>query len=250
MCPRGRRARRPRRRGTRSSRWLHQFVGYAATKRALAEELLDASTRTPTCFAPAAPRSPAPASAAGARPGGRRRPAGHRLHRRRAHGRRRSRCPDGRRRADRAHPRRRARRPALPAVGPSAPRRRRRVRASTPKERTPFMPVGIRIKLAGVTQEQFDAVHDHINPDARGAERACVSLVRPDRRRLGDHRLLGVARRTSTTSRFGFRRGSKRSARRCRGRRTSRSSRSRDHPALSGGRVSGASPRRARRGRL
>jgi hypothetical protein len=25
--------------------------------------------------------------------------------------------------------------------------------------------VGIRIKLAGVTQEQFDAAHDHINPD-------------------------------------------------------------------------------------
>jgi hypothetical protein len=27
------------------------------------------------------------------------------------------------------------------------------------------MAVGIRIKLAGVTQEQFDAAHDHINPD-------------------------------------------------------------------------------------
>jgi hypothetical protein len=25
--------------------------------------------------------------------------------------------------------------------------------------------VGIRIKLPGVTQEQFDAAHDHINPD-------------------------------------------------------------------------------------
>jgi hypothetical protein len=25
--------------------------------------------------------------------------------------------------------------------------------------------VGIRIKLRGVTQEQFDAAHDHINPD-------------------------------------------------------------------------------------
>ena len=27
------------------------------------------------------------------------------------------------------------------------------------------MAVGIRIKLAGVTQEQFDQVHDQINPD-------------------------------------------------------------------------------------
>ena len=27
------------------------------------------------------------------------------------------------------------------------------------------MAVGIRIKLPGVTQEQFDAAHDHINPD-------------------------------------------------------------------------------------
>jgi hypothetical protein len=25
--------------------------------------------------------------------------------------------------------------------------------------------VGIRIKLAGITQEQFDAAHDHINPE-------------------------------------------------------------------------------------
>src|SRR5947209_20247026 len=25
--------------------------------------------------------------------------------------------------------------------------------------------IGIRIKLAGVTEEQFDAAHDHINPD-------------------------------------------------------------------------------------
>jgi len=27
------------------------------------------------------------------------------------------------------------------------------------------MAVGIRIKLPGVTQEQFDSAHDHINPD-------------------------------------------------------------------------------------
>jgi hypothetical protein len=27
------------------------------------------------------------------------------------------------------------------------------------------MAVGIRIKLLGITQEQFDSAHDHINPD-------------------------------------------------------------------------------------
>ncbi len=27
------------------------------------------------------------------------------------------------------------------------------------------MTIGIRIKLPGVTQDQFDAAHDHINPD-------------------------------------------------------------------------------------
>lgn len=27
------------------------------------------------------------------------------------------------------------------------------------------MTIGIRIKLPGITQEQFDAVHDHINPN-------------------------------------------------------------------------------------
>jgi hypothetical protein len=27
------------------------------------------------------------------------------------------------------------------------------------------MAVGIRIKLAGITQQQFDTAHDHINPD-------------------------------------------------------------------------------------
>jgi hypothetical protein len=32
------------------------------------------------------------------------------------------------------------------------------------KER-PTMAVGIRIKLPGITQEQFDKAHDHINPD-------------------------------------------------------------------------------------
>jgi hypothetical protein len=32
-------------------------------------------------------------------------------------------------------------------------------------ERSPSVPVGIRIKLPGVTQEQYDTAHDHINPD-------------------------------------------------------------------------------------
>jgi hypothetical protein len=35
---------------------------------------------------------------------------------------------------------------------------------SLPKERL-RMAIGIRIKLAGVTQEQFDQAHDHANPD-------------------------------------------------------------------------------------
>ncbi len=32
------------------------------------------------------------------------------------------------------------------------------------------MAVGIRIKLAGITQEQFDQVHDQVNPDRRPPE--------------------------------------------------------------------------------
>ena len=35
------------------------------------------------------------------------------------------------------------------------------------------MPIGIRIKLPGVTQEMFDAAHDHINPE-RSAPRGLV----------------------------------------------------------------------------
>ena len=35
------------------------------------------------------------------------------------------------------------------------------------------MPIGIRIKLPGVTQEMFDAAHDHINPE-RAAPRGLV----------------------------------------------------------------------------
>lgn len=27
------------------------------------------------------------------------------------------------------------------------------------------MPIGVRIKLPGISQEQFDKAHDHINPD-------------------------------------------------------------------------------------
>ena len=32
------------------------------------------------------------------------------------------------------------------------------------------MPIGIRIKLPGITQEQFDKAHDHINPDRTSPE--------------------------------------------------------------------------------
>ena len=32
------------------------------------------------------------------------------------------------------------------------------------------MAVGIRIKLPGITQEQFDKAHDHINPDRTSPE--------------------------------------------------------------------------------
>jgi hypothetical protein len=39
----------------------------------------------------------------------------------------------------------------------------RRVALSTSKE--VGLAVGIRIKLLGVTQEQFDAAHDHVNPE-------------------------------------------------------------------------------------
>jgi hypothetical protein len=39
----------------------------------------------------------------------------------------------------------------------------RRIALST--ERRLRMAIGIRVKLPGVTQEQFDQVHDHINPD-------------------------------------------------------------------------------------
>ena len=53
------------------------------------------------------------------------------------------------------------------------------------------MTIGIRIKLPGVTQEQYDSAHDHINPD-RTSPGARVPRIRPDRRRLGHHRLLGV----------------------------------------------------------
>src|SRR5947199_10050739 len=44
------------------------------------------------------------------------------------------------------------------------PRRRGVALSSLPKARL-SMAVGIRIKLAGITQEQFDQVHDHVNPD-------------------------------------------------------------------------------------
>src|SRR5947207_3557880 len=42
---------------------------------------------------------------------------------------------------------------------------RRRVALSIIREGGPLLAVGIRIKLPGVTKEQFDAAHDHINQD-------------------------------------------------------------------------------------
>ena len=52
ICALGRRLRRRCRRGRRSTGWLHRFVGYAATKQALAEELHDyVDRRTPRCSA-------------------------------------------------------------------------------------------------------------------------------------------------------------------------------------------------------
>ena len=64
---------------------------------------------------------------------------------------------------------------------------------SQPKERL-RMAVGIRIKLAGITQEQFDKAHDHINPDRsplKGLLFHASGLIDGE---LGDHRLLGIAR--------------------------------------------------------
>ena len=124
------------RRGRRSSQWLREFVGYAATKRALAQEMLaydrprrrrlpapraqrDLRRRRARCSS--APRTPAscaptPTSCDIARLLG-----GIAAH------------PGRRARAGRAHPRHRARRPALPA--PALTRRRRpHVRTPTPPD--------------------------------------------------------------------------------------------------------------------
>jgi hypothetical protein len=56
------------------------------------------------------------------------------------------------------------------------------------------MAVGIRLKFAGGTQEQYQAVHDTVNAEqpARQGRRLARSLSRPDRRRVGRDRLLGV----------------------------------------------------------
>ena len=50
------------------------------------------------------------------------------------------------------------------------------------------MTIGIRIKLAGVTREEFDTVHDHINPDRtapKSASSNSLKLLRQARERLG-----------------------------------------------------------------
>jgi hypothetical protein len=54
-------------------------------------------------------------------------------------------------------------------TSPSSPRRttlpRLRISLSRYLQKGVVLAVGIRIKLPGVTQEEFDAAHDHINPD-------------------------------------------------------------------------------------
>jgi hypothetical protein len=49
---------------------------------------------------------------------------------------------------------------------------------SLPKER-PRMAVGIRIKLPGITEEQFDNGHDHINPDRTAPKGLLFHASRP-----------------------------------------------------------------------
>jgi len=55
------------------------------------------------------------------------------------------------------------------------------------------MAVGICIKLAGVTQEQFDGVHDQINRERTPPKGLLFHASGPIDGGLGDHRLLGVA---------------------------------------------------------
>jgi hypothetical protein len=42
------------------------------------------------------------------------------------------------------------------------------------------MTIGIRLKLPGITQDQFDAVQEHVNPERNPPKGPCVPLVRPD----------------------------------------------------------------------
>ena len=89
--------------------WLHQFLRYAATKHALADEMMKTTDAEAPVFR-LLPRGDhrRRRHAAGARPGGRRRAAGRQLHRRRSDGRRHRHDPLGRPGADRPHPRCRA----------------------------------------------------------------------------------------------------------------------------------------------
>ena len=95
--------------------WFERFIGYIATKQALAAELLNYLDRDAQLFhASRAALFERRRAAAHARPGGRRRP-GRRRHRRGhpdGHGDRQD--PGRRPPADRAHPAHRPRRPALP----------------------------------------------------------------------------------------------------------------------------------------
>jgi len=56
------------------------------------------------------------------------------------------------------------------------------------------MAVGIRVKRSGITQEQFDEGHDHIESRSHAAEGTTFSRIWAGRWRLGDHWLLGIPR--------------------------------------------------------
>jgi hypothetical protein len=55
------------------------------------------------------------------------------------------------------------------------------------------MPVGIRAKFSGGTQEQYDAIHSHMNVDADPPEGVDPPLRGSDRGGLGCPGLLGVS---------------------------------------------------------
>ena len=56
------------------------------------------------------------------------------------------------------------------------------------------MAIGLRIKFAGGTQEQYDAVHAQMGIEADPPEGLIFHAAGPIEERLGRHRLLGVAR--------------------------------------------------------